>query len=334
MAVDRARPVLDPVGLCRRVPLLPHQMHDRFTSAADLFVLAHLGIPRIAERDWTLEITGLVSRPLRLSLADLRELPRREVAAMHQCAGYPTNPTLPTRRIANVRWSGVDLADLLETAGVLPSASFLWSHGSDHGTFAGETCDAYVKDMPLTRLRSGDVLVAYEVDGEPLSAEHGFPARLVVPGWYGTNSVKWLSILELADRRYDGLFTTRLYDDASGGEPPRPVWAIPVESLIVTPEPGSRHGTRDMITIAGWAWAAAGVLSVEVSADGGGKWWAARVEAQQGRCWQRFETQWRPGAGEARICSRAVSRDGHTQSMEGARNAVHTVSITVTDTAK
>ena len=165
---------------------------------------------------------------------------KKIVEAVHQCCGNPLEPTVPTRRVVNVRWGGVDLAALLNEVGIDPRARFLWSYGLDQGDFAGTHCD-YVKDLPLERLASGDVLLAYELNGVPLSPEHGFPVRLVVPGYYGT---KWLWRLHLAERRAEGIFTTRFYNDSVGaadiaaGVPPRrPVWALAPESIIVAPAP-------------------------------------------------------------------------------------------------
>src|SRR3546814_1436230 len=143
---------------------------------------------------------------------------------------------MPTRRVTNVRRSATDRAALLDELGVDPRARYVWAYGLDHGELAGIRHEGFVKDLPLARLPAGGVLVAYEMNGAPLSAEHGFPARLVVPGYYGTNSVKWLSRLHLADRRADSFFTTALYNDISSAEdvaaglpPRRPVWAIETE---------------------------------------------------------------------------------------------------------
>ena len=120
---------------------------------------------------------------------------------MHQCCGSPLEPSVATRRVANVHWGGADLAAiLLDELEIDPRARFLWSYGLDGGDFAGTSCDWFVKDLPLARLAAGDVLLAYELNGAPLPAEHGFPLRLVVPGYYGTNSVKWLWRLQLAER--------------------------------------------------------------------------------------------------------------------------------------
>jgi sulfane dehydrogenase subunit SoxC len=169
------------------------------------------------------EITGLVERPTTLSLADLRRLPVRQVESFHQCAGAPRRPDVAARRSANVVWRGVDLADLLRRCGIRNEARFLWAYGLDHGGYDGVSARWYVKDMPLTRLGEGGVLLAYAVNGEPLKPEHGFPLRLVVPGYYGTNAVKWLWRLELAEARAGGPFTTELYNDpdpSTGGTRP------------------------------------------------------------------------------------------------------------------
>jgi sulfane dehydrogenase subunit SoxC len=187
----------------------------------------------------------------------------------------------------------------------------------------------YVKDMPLTWLGEGGVLLAYAVNGEPLSREHGYPLRLVIPGYYGTNAVKWLWRLELAEVRAGGPFTTELYNDPdpSGGST-RPVWAAPPEALIVSPAPWLPAAAP--IEIWGWAWAAAGVARVEVSADAGSNWSAARLEPRRQWSWQRFAFDWRPGAtGSFTLAARATDTRGVTQPATNARNAVHTVKVTI-----
>jgi DMSO/TMAO reductase YedYZ molybdopterin-dependent catalytic subunit len=206
---------MDPAHYTRRTVRDPHQVVEAVTPQRDLFVLAHLGIPRVDPERWRLEIGGLVERPATLSLADLRRLP-------------PRRPDIAVRRIANVVWSGVDLADLLRRCGIRAEARFLWSYGLDRGEYDGVSARWYVKDLPLARLGQGGVLLAYAVNGEPLMPEHGSPLRLVVPGFYGTNSVKWLWRLELAEARAGGPFTTELYNDPdhlTGGT--RPVWEAP-----------------------------------------------------------------------------------------------------------
>ena len=175
------------------------------------------------------------------------------------------------------------------------------------------------------------------MNGEPLPAEHGFPARLVVPGYFGTNSVKWLWRLHLADRRADGLFTTDFYNDslseadiAAGLPPRRPVWATAPESIIVAPSPEAALAAGEPVEIWGWAWSFRGIAAVEVSVDGGASFARADLEPKRGWAWQRFSLQWRPAArGEAVLCARALEAGGTTQPFEGARNAVHTVRVSV-----
>jgi DMSO/TMAO reductase YedYZ molybdopterin-dependent catalytic subunit len=154
-------------------------------------------------------------------------------------------------------------------------ARFLWSFGLDGGSFADETCDWFVKDLPLARLQAGSVLIAYELNGAPLPPEHGFPARLVVLGYYGTNSVKWLWRLCLAEHRIEGLFTRRLYNDAleapdiaAGLPSSRPVWATAPESIIVAPAPDTVLAADETTDIWGWAWSFRGIAAVEITVTG------------------------------------------------------------------
>lgn len=327
--------VMDPASLVRRVPLAPHQLTQRLTPQADVFVLAHLGLPRVEAANWRVEVTGLVDRPLTLTLDEIRRRPKRTVQSFHQCAGYPRRPDVPTRRVANVVWGGADLAELLGEVGVDPSARFLWAYGADHGDYEGYHVEAYVKDMPLDRLDQGGVLLAYEVNGEPLTLEHGFPLRLAVPGYYGTNAVKWLTRLELRDRRPDLPFTTVFYNDPAvpgkrDGDT-RPVWAAPPESLIVAPANGASLSSA-AVEIRGWAWGADGVSSVEISSDGGGNWQAASLEARTEWSWQRFGFTWRPATpGDYRLMARAVDPAGARQPLTAARNAVHEIRVKIAD---
>jgi sulfane dehydrogenase subunit SoxC len=321
---------MDPAMYFRRLVHEPHETVARVTPQRDLFVLAHLGIPRVDLARWRLDIAGLVERPTTLSFEDLRRLPERRVESFHQCAGAPRRPDLPMRRIANVVWHGVDLADLLRPCGISDGARFLWAYGMDHGEYDGVKAEWYLKDVPLPRLARGGVLLAYAINGEPLTPEHGFPLRLVIPGYYGTNAVKWLWRLELAAGRAPSPFTTMLYNDPDPVAPgvTRPVWEAPPESLIVAPAPGPLAGAP--VEIWGWAWAAAGIAQVEVSIDAGESWSPARVERRREWSWQRFTFEWRPaGRGRFVIAARATDVHGAVQPKERARNALHAVAVTV-----
>jgi len=332
-----ARPPMEPASGLRRIKLRPHEMSDTITASEDVFVLAHLGVPRIDPAQWRLSIDGLVGEARTLGLDDLKARPKSIVEAVHQCCGNPLEPNLPTRRVVNVRWGGVDLAALLDELGVDPRARFLWSYGLDGGAFAGTDCDWYVKDMPLERLAAGGVLIAHEMNDAPLAAEHGFPVRLVVPGYYGTNSVKWVWRLHVASHRAHTPFTTSLYNDAAdehdiaAGLPARrPVWAIAPESIIVAPAPDASIALGERTEIRGWAWSFGGVARAEVSVDGGASFARALLEQRHGWSWQRFSLSWQPATrGEALLSVRAFGASGIGQPPDGARNAIHPVRVLV-----
>src|SRR5262245_51902326 len=326
------RAKLDPAGPFRRHPLQPHQLTDRTTRIEDTIVLCHLGVPRINADEWSLTIDGFVRKSTRLTFSEVLRRPRVEVTSIHQCCGSPLKPDMPTRRICNVVWGGVRLSELLAECGPLPAARFLWSSGADYGVFEGVTCDAFVKDMPLRRA-AADVLVAYEMNGALLRPENGYPARLVVPGFYGTNSVKWVNRVTLAEERAPGPFTTRWYNDPERDQSAKltgastPVWSIAPESVIVSPAPNQT--VRDVFDVWGWAWADGGASAVDINV-GGGVWMRAIVEPPEGRAWQRFTASVRTEVyGKTELSSRAESFDGRRQPGSGARNAIHRVPIIV-----
>lgn len=329
------RAPMEPAETLVRHPLQPNQLLDRETRVDDLIVLCHLGVARVGADGWSLSIDGLVRRPRRLTLRELMGRPRVEVPSIHQCCGNPLKPDEPTRRITNVRWTGARLSDLLDECEPEAAARFVWSSGADNGSIGGVGVDAYVKDIPIDRV-AADVLVAYEMNGAPLRPENGYPARLVVPGYYGTNSVKWLTRLTLADRRANSPFTTRWYNDAvrdASGLPTGttvPVWAIAPESVVVSPAPDEVVQVGRAVEVWGWAWADEGVDTVEVSFDGALRWNRVAVEPPVGRTWQRFSATWHPErSGSHEVCSRARSTAGAWQPVAASRNAVHRVPVRV-----
>ncbi|MBI3434766.1 MAG: molybdopterin-dependent oxidoreductase [Proteobacteria bacterium] len=283
-----------------------------------------------------MQITGLLASPKTLSYRDLRALPKRVLETVHICSGNPAHPTHPLRRASNVVWGGVDVEELLGGLGVRAAATHIWTYGLDHGKYSGKAVDNYVKDMPLSRLAEGDVLIAYDLNGAPLTPKNGFPARLVIPGFYGTNSVKWLGRLELADRRADSPFTTKYYVDVDldadpSGKTTKPVWTTAPECVFVSPRPRGEIplGAHELW---GWSWSNCPIRTVEVSTDGGETWNAADVEAPARRSWQRFSYTWSPRmAGVYDIRCRTTDIKGQSQPADGARNAVFSIKVTVTD---
>lgn len=304
-----------------------HRLDPRRTASADVYLIGHFGLATVDAAGWSLRVDGLVDTELDLGVDALRALPSTTVTTVLECFGNPLDPDVPVRRAANVTWRGVGVAELLRAAGVGARATSLWATGLDSGEFGGVTCTEYRKDVPLdVALARG--IVAYEIDGVPLSAERGYPARLVVPGYFGTNNVKWLHALTVSDRRPEHLFTTRLYLRAvPGAHEPQPVRDLDVNSLLTVPADGAVTG-RD-VEIAGWAWSRVPVVTVDVAVDGA--WSPAEVEQRRGPhvTWQRFRTLRRLRPAEHTVAVRAADRDGRAQPIAGARNASHGVTITV-----
>ena len=316
-------------GFFGRIPSEPYQLTDAVTPTEQCIVLCHLGLLDIAAGDdWRVEISGLVKTPTTFTIQQLKSFPKTEVVSVHQCAGSPLAPDKPTQRVCNVTWGGVRLADVFGHLEIEASASFVWSYGADAGAFGGVECGPYVKDLPLSKIPD-DVLLAYEMNGAELLPEHGFPLRLVVPGFYGTNSVKWLRKLELRAERAKSPFTTTWYNDTRPDGTIRPVWEIAPQSVIVWPAPGLEIKRDDLIKVWGWAWAGDGLSGVDFSCDGGRSWTSCQTEGATGRGWVRFSREWTVERGSNSLTSRATSRIGDKQPTTGHRNALYHVPIVV-----
>ena len=316
-------------GFFGRLPSEPHQLTDAVTPTERCIVLCHLGILDIASGDdWKLEIGGSIAKPATFTVRQLKALPKADVVSVHQCAGSPLAPDKPIQRVCNVVWGGVRLSHLLEQLQIGTDANFIWSYGADSGAFGGMECGPYVKDLPLSRI-ADDVLLAYEMNGSPLLPEHGFPLRLVAPGFYGTNSVKWLRRLELQAERARSPFTTTWYNDAQPDGTTRPVWAIAPQSVIVWPTPGLEIKRGDRVNVWGWAWADGGVSAVDLSCDSERTWLSCRTEEMTGRGWIRFSCEWTAAQACSSLTSRATSRTGDRQPPTGRRNALYHVPIVV-----
>ncbi|KAH3976153.1 hypothetical protein HBI24_127300 [Parastagonospora nodorum] len=324
---------LDPSGFTIRHPPPPHELSTYITPDTQLFQTIHMGAAIIDPALYKIVVDGLVSRPFSITLDELKRMPQTTITAFHECYGSPLKP--PTEalwRIGNVKWTGVRLSHVLDLAGVSPSTLkeelFVWSDGLDRGSFAGINADRYQKDLPLSKALSPEVLVAYEMNGEPLSIERGGPARLVVPGWFGTNSTKWLCRLSVQGERAQGPYTTRFYNEVDMAGDVRPVWKVEVNSMIVRPRPGEELDGPQVL-VCGWAWSDDGVKAVELSADDGTTWYEAVVEKRFEYEWQRFEMLINLFSGRQSIIARATSISGHQQPLTGHRNHMHEIEVEV-----
>lgn len=307
----------------------PDRLNAPITSVDDLYVIGHFGIAHVPADTWTLRVGGEVERPLELGLAELRALPRVEVHAVLECFGNPLRPTEPTRRVGNVVWGGTPVDAVLRRAGA-HDTELLWAEGRDAGVFEGTECSEYLKDLPLSVVRERGIL-AYEMNGEPLTAEHGYPVRLFVPGYFGTNNVKWLRALTVAGHRPRHLFTTTLYQRrAAGTGALEPVRSLDVNS-IVTRVGHDGGGLR----VSGWAWGSSEVVGVQVGAARRGApqdvqgWVDAALSPPVGGAfaWRGFAATLSPGADVGVVIARASDRSGASQPVSGARNACHVVAL-------
>ncbi|ACI58232.1 oxidoreductase molybdopterin binding (plasmid) [Rhizobium leguminosarum bv. trifolii WSM2304] len=308
-----------------------HALKSWITPEEDIFLVTHMGFVEVDSEHWYLDIDGLVGNPMRLRLTDLQAMPQREYMSFHECAGSPLAPTVAKRRIGNVVWKGVPLSIILERAKIGSDASYIWTSGLEWGEYAGVE-ETYQKDLPIEKALAEEVLLALEINGRPLSPERGGPVRLVVPGWYGTNSVKWVGSITAANRRASGAYTTRFYNDATPSGV-KPVWSVAPESVIVSPSPDDPLSADMPTKIWGWAWGDHQISSVEVSLDGGNSWQNAILEPREDRSWQRFELPWIPTSGTHLLLCRCVDDLGQGQPRSNARNAMHSVRIQIGDGA-
>ena len=323
----------DPDGFYIRHPGKASSFTDFITSEDELFQTIHMGAAVVDSFKWILRIDGLVSNPITLSLEQLRSLPSTTITSFHECYGSPLKPpTTNVWRIGNVRWTGVRLRDLLELVSPLDTARFVVSDGLDRGSFGGVTTDRYQKDLPLVKAMSPEVLIAYQMNSMPLSKNRGGPVRLVVPGWFGTNSTKWLCKLSLTTARATGPFTTKFYNEVNPDGNVRPVWEVAPNSLIVHPTDASTV-IAGSITFIGMAWSNGGIQNVSVIAtdESGDKVVScdAVFEARLDFSWQAFHANLPLSSGSYMVFAQATSCSGETQPPEGRRNHVHRITIHV-----
>ncbi|HEX6331260.1 MAG TPA: sulfite oxidase [Actinomycetota bacterium] len=300
------------------------------------YLLIHYDIPAVDPGTWRLRVGGRVRTPLELSLDDLRGRPSVTRAVTLECAGNgralldprPLSQPWLVEAVGNAEWTGVRVRDILEEAGVEDGAVEVLFTGLDHG-LEGEVEQDYERSLPLDEAQRDDVLLAYEMNGRPLPPQHGFPLRLVVPGWYGMTSVKWLGRLTVLAERFGGFQQARGYRlRTDPDEPGEPVTRIRPRSLMVPPgfpEFLSRRRIVDAGThrLRGRAWSGLGpVERVEVSDDDGRTWWDADLDdpPRDPFAWRGWSFAWHASPGERVLCPRATDATGATQPLEPTWN--------------
>lgn len=297
-----------------------HELDGILTPNGLCFERHHAGVPDIPPAEHKLLLHGLVERPLRFSMAELRRFPPTSVFHFLECAanggmewrGAQLNGVQYTHGMVHcVQYTGVPLRTLLEAAGVKDNARWLLVEGADAA--------AMTRSLPLAKARD-DCLVAYSMNGERLRAEQGYPLRLVVPGWEGNIWIKWLRRIEVGDQPWHSREETAKYTDLMpDGRARQFTFVQEVKSVITHPAPEARLEGKGFHCIKGLAWSGEGrIARVDVSLDGGRNWATARLEPPvMPKCLTRFYLDWQWTGGEALLQSRAIDERGYVQPTAG-----------------
>jgi DMSO/TMAO reductase YedYZ molybdopterin-dependent catalytic subunit len=319
------------------------------TPAGLHYLLIHYDIPPVDAAAFRLEVAGAVDKPLSLSLEDLQERPRVAMPITFECAGNgrallrprPLSQPWLTEAVGTAEWGGTPLAPLLAEAGVRPGAIEVLFSGLDHGVEGG-TPQAYERSLALADAEHA--LVAYEMNGAPLPPQHGFPLRLVVPGWYGMANVKWLARVTLLEQPFEGYQNAvayRMY--GADGEPGESLTRMLPRSLMAPPGvpdfmSRERHLEPGPTRLTGRAWSGYGAIErVEVSTDAGASFADADLDEPLGEAaWRGWRFEWEAQPGEHVLCSRATDAAGNIQPLEPpwnlkgyANNAVERIPVVV-----
>jgi DMSO/TMAO reductase YedYZ molybdopterin-dependent catalytic subunit len=315
------------------------------------YLLIHYDIPAVDPATWRLTVGGSVARPLSLSLDELRAREAVDVTVTMECAGNgragltprPISQPWLLEAVGTARWRGVPLRQLLAESGLADDAVEIVFTGLDRG-IEKEVEQSYERALTREEALADDVLLAYEMNGAPLLPQHGFPLRLLVPGWYGMTNVKWLTAITALREPFAGYqnamaYLWREHEDDEG----TPVTRMAPRSLLLPPgipDFHTRARTLDSgpCLLQGRAWSGkAPVARVELSLDGGSTWRDAALEPGESRwAWRRWTFGWEAEPGSYVLCSRATDEAGNVQPDEPpwnvggySNNAVQRVPVTV-----
>ncbi len=314
-----------------------------FTKQARLFVRNHTATPTIDASTYSLKIYGdglkrdrTVDNPIELRLSDLRKLPRTTLVTTHECTGngrsfFGTQQGRPAAgtawtlgAVGSVEWEGVRLRDVLKKVGIDPAAVSIQATGLDAPYSSGGVDYGPVRrPFPVSKALD-DALLVWKMNGEPLLPDHGYPLRLVLPGWVGIGSIKWLGSLEVSLNELTSPWNTKWYRMTGGDYPldSPPLTVNPVRSAWELPWGAALEGRRELV-LTGRSWSgAAPIRKVKVSTDGGLTWSKATIErAAREQGWTQWSYAWeRPTAGEHVLMARATDAAGRTQPLEAPFN--------------
>nr|PZN34999.1 MAG: sulfite oxidase [Chloroflexota bacterium] len=301
----------------------PDAWQHTITPTDQFYVRSHFAAPQADADSWSLQLSGALEGAREVTLAELRALPTRTLTATMECAGNDRLGFAPlcegepwgSGAVSTGVWTGVALRDLLARVRLRPTAVELLFTGADAGAPPDSSgALAFERSLPLAKALDPDTLLAFELNGAPLPHIHGGPLRLVVPGWYGMASVKWLTRITALEQPFAGYFQRERYVLVRPGEAERvPLGAMAVKSRITAPSEGATLPMGSH-TVSGVAWSGSGVARVEVRVDHDGAWQAARLHDGPRYAWRRWEWTWEadePGKHVLQV--RATDEAGNTQ---------------------
>nr|MBI3613793.1 molybdopterin-dependent oxidoreductase [Nitrospirota bacterium] len=294
------------------------QATPAITPNDDFYVTSYRSPPTIRINEWELAIKGLVESPVTLRYPELLARPLRSEIVTLECVGN----SVAGDAVGTAFWEGVPLKSLLEEAGVSAQARRV----------VFRAADGYSDSLPTERVMAGDVLVAVTMNRVPLPQAHGFPARIIVPGVYGMKQVQWLTEIEAVDQDYKGYYQHKGWSEAA---------LVKTMSRIDVPGHGETLRSGEHV-VKGLAFAGSrGILSVELSADGGDRWMPAQLEPELSPyAWRFWTCRWQPQKpGQYALKVRAKDGTGNPQASteqdpfpDGAAG-LHEITVTVSDVA-
>ncbi|MFQ5880429.1 MAG: sulfite oxidase [Dehalococcoidia bacterium] len=292
------------------------------------YLLVHFDIPEVNVKEWRLKVGGLVSKPMSLTLDEIREQPAATIAVTMECAGNgralltprPISQPWLLEAVGTAEWTGTPLQGILAEAGINDKAVEIIFAGLDRGVEGGQV-QYYQRSLSIDEATREEVLLAYHMNGQPLQPQHGYPLRLIVPGWYGMASVKWLDRIDAIGEPFQGYQMTQTYRYSQAADDSgEPVTLIRVRALMIPPGiPDFVTRTRLVeagpVTLTGRAWAGRlGVSRVEVSVDGGSTWLEAQLEEEVSPyAWRAWWFRWQARPGRYALCVRAADTEGNVQ---------------------
>lgn len=311
----------------------PVGLLNTWITPNDLFyVRTHTYPPKVDEqmgKEWKLQVDGEVERPMAITLDELKKLPKATVTVTLECAGNgrafydPPVPGIQWEKgsVGTARFTGARLSDVLKKVGLKSNVKYIAANGADKPV--GKMPD-FIRNVPMAKAMNPDTILAYEMNGEPIPALHGFPLRLIVPGWEGAYSVKWVNQLQALDKEHEGFFVKTAYrypnKRVAPGQAVPPENMIPLTGLIIKSFINSPlEGTSfkpGKVRVGGFAWAGESFVSkVEVSMDNGSTWFPAKLGKERERyTWQSFEYEFNISQpGSYLLMARAADDKGKVQ---------------------